>query len=342
MLFVCSIQEWHECIIRSSSILYLLGGLPHMKTSVQGITRFDYGNTHGYVVRYMRDRALFQKLFSDGRYGSEEAAFEVARLYLTELKNAFPPMNRREFSEIKRKKNSKSGLVGVYKNKSISRKRWTYEFWVAQWTPTKGEYKHKRFSINKYGEEEAKRLAIEARQSGLREMELSWPEGYRELIRKEGAQPPNENSLDNPAIREVYAFEGELKYRLHIERERNKILRQAAIENFRAVHKDIRCEICGFSFEEKYGVMGRDLIEVHHIIPLSTLSAETLNSVSDLMLVCANCHFVIHNGNPDENLRSLKILFSGESLAGKRHSSNSRLPPMIKPRVLKEFSSEAD
>ncbi len=119
-----------------------------MKTKVIGITRFDYGNTHGFVVRYMRDGAHFQKLFSDGRYNSQEEAFEAAQLYLTELKNAFPPMNRREFAERKRRNNT-SGHVGVYRNTSVTRGRWKYENWVAMWTPRKGDHKHKNFSINK-------------------------------------------------------------------------------------------------------------------------------------------------------------------------------------------------
>jgi hypothetical protein len=42
--------------------------------------------------------------------------------------------------------------------------------WQARWSPKKGVRRVKTFSVDFYGEEEAKRLAIEARQRGLEEM----------------------------------------------------------------------------------------------------------------------------------------------------------------------------
>jgi hypothetical protein len=93
-----------------------------MKTDKENITRHDYERNHGYVVRYMRDGALFQKMFSDVRYGSPENALEAAELYLSELKAAFPPMNRREYAQIlRRKKEGIAGLNGVLKKAKLQR-----------------------------------------------------------------------------------------------------------------------------------------------------------------------------------------------------------------------------
>lgn len=293
-----------------------------MKTEVEGITRHDYSKTHGYVVRYMRDRALFQKLFSDTQYGSPENAFEAAKLYLTELKATFPPMNRREFCQIKRRK--KDGIVGVHRNESKSRGK-VYASWIAQWCPEEGKIAKRGFSVNKYGEERAKQLAEVAREAGLREMKVDWSENRGSTGNRYNGETQHHGVTDTPIIRDIYAFEGEPIYRIHLDRERNKELREAAIENYKARHGKIRCEICKFSFEETYGEMGKDLIEVHHVVSLASRDGSTLTRVDELMLICANCHFVIHAGNADENLRRLKILFSGENFVKRTKSADKAL-----------------
>ncbi len=290
-----------------------------MKTDKENITRHDYEKNRGYVVRYMPDKCHFQKLFSDGVYGAPEKAYEAAELYLTELKAAFPPMNRREYCQVKRRKNT-SGVVGVSRNTSKG-----YECWVARWSPQERKVTTRRFSVKLHGEERAKQLAIEAREAGLREMEVEWSESRGSTGNRYNGETQHHESLDIPAIRDIYAFEGEPIYRIHLDRERDKELRDAAIENYKARHGKIRCEICRFSFEETYGEMGKDLIEVHHVVPLASRNGSTLTRVDELMLICANCHFVVHAGNPDENLRRLKILFSGENFVKRTKSANKSM-----------------
>jgi predicted HNH restriction endonuclease len=34
-------------------------------------------------------------------------------------------------------------------------------------------------------------------------------------------------------------------------------------------------------------------------------------TIDELMCICSNCHFAVHTGDPDANLRSLRILFAG-------------------------------
>ena len=56
-----------------------------------------------------------------------------------------------------------------------------------------------------------------------------------------------------------------------------------------------RCEVCGLSYEEKYGVLGKNYIEVHHVKPLFSLDEEVdVNPQTDLVCLCANCHRMIH------------------------------------------------
>ena len=72
--------------------------------------------------------------------------------------------------------------------------------------------------------------------------------------------------------------------------ERKASLRKAAIQ----IH-GTTCMACGFNYESVYGPRGRDYIEVHHIKPLSSLNEQVeVNPATDLIVVCANCHRIIH------------------------------------------------
>jgi 5-methylcytosine-specific restriction protein A len=56
-----------------------------------------------------------------------------------------------------------------------------------------------------------------------------------------------------------------------------------------------KCAVCGFDFEEHYGILGKEFIEVHHIIPLSQIRKEyIINPKKDLVPLCSNCHSMIH------------------------------------------------
>lgn len=62
-------------------------------------------------------------------------------------------------------------------------------------------------------------------------------------------------------------------------------------------HHGAGCAACGFSFEIAYGAIGRDLVDVHHVVPVSQLgSGYELDPVTDLVPLCANCHTMAHQG----------------------------------------------
>lgn len=57
------------------------------------------------------------------------------------------------------------------------------------------------------------------------------------------------------------------------------------------------CAACSFSFEVTYGDIGKDFIHVHHVVPVSQLGIDyTLDPISDLVPLCANCHAMAHLG----------------------------------------------
>lgn len=102
----------------------------------------------------------------------------------------------------------------------------------------------------------------------------------------------NEEYDDYPA-----SSEGRIQLRLHKVRERDPKLRKKAIEIFIRSNNKLYCEVCKFSFEEKYGVLGKDFIEVHHLKPVSDYADNETTSIQNLRLVCSNCHRMIHRGD---------------------------------------------
>lgn len=103
------------------------------------------------------------------------------------------------------------------------------------------------------------------------------------------------------------APEGRLLERRHYARERNPKLRARKIASFLRTHPRVICEVCGFDFEATYGPRGSRYTECHHVVPLHA-SGETTTRLTDLVLLCSNCHRMIHRGRlwltPDE-LRGL-------------------------------------
>jgi hypothetical protein len=88
--------------------------------------------------------------------------------------------------------------------------------------------------------------------------------------------------------------EGGERERLHRYRERNQKLVRMAKNRFCHKHGRLFCEICDFDFGEWYSEPG--FIEAHHRTPLRDLKPGTKTKLSDLIMVCANCHRMLHRG----------------------------------------------
>ncbi len=84
--------------------------------------------------------------------------------------------------------------------------------------------------------------------------------------------------------------------------ERNPEARKGCIEYY-----GVKCKCCGFSFEDKYGEIGKGFIHVHHLKPISEIGKEyQVNPVEDLIPLCPNCHAMIHKKNPPFSVDELK------------------------------------
>ena len=105
---------------------------------------------------------------------------------------------------------------------------------------------------------------------------------------------------------QIKSKEGRIKLRVHKVRERDPKIKKKAIEIFIEQNGSIFCEVCKFSFEEKYGILGKGFIEVHHLKPISEYDENEFTPIENLKLVCSNCHRMIHKGDPSDLFYQLK------------------------------------
>lgn len=77
-----------------------------------------------------------------------------------------------------------------------------------------------------------------------------------------------------------------------------------------------RCMVCDFDFEEVYGELGKDFIEVHHTKPLSSLDEEIIvDPEKDLVCLCSNCHRMVHRKKDKIlSVEELKEIMEGQSI----------------------------
>lgn len=138
----------------------------------RNITRIERQTTGGYLVRITRKGKLQSKYFADVD-GGKRKALRDARAFRDELESKMRGYSSKQLARKERADNT-SGYPGVRAVEEAD-PRWPsnpcYRYWIAQWSPSKGVRRTKRFSVDKYGEDEAFRLAVKARKRGVAEME---------------------------------------------------------------------------------------------------------------------------------------------------------------------------
>ncbi len=72
-------------------------------------------------------------------------------------------------------------------------------------------------------------------------------------------------------------------------------------------HYGYSCAVCSFSFEEKYGAIGKHFIHVHHLISLAEIDGRyKVDPLKDLRPICPNCHAMIHSKKPMFSIGELR------------------------------------
>lgn len=121
------------------------------------------------------------------------------------------------------------------------------------------------------------------------------------------ADIPEPDSSAPPDVDPAYS-EGDLKLRMHYVRERNRALVEAKRSEVLKSKGRLECEVCGFDFNKRYRLLGKDFCEVHHLRPLSDRSTEVQTKLKDLAIVCANCHRMLHRKRGVITLARLRSL----------------------------------
>lgn len=84
--------------------------------------------------------------------------------------------------------------------------------------------------------------------------------------------------------------------------ERNPLNRELCL-----IKKGYKCSVCGFDFEQRYGVIGKNYIEVHHSIPVSLMEeGHIVDPLKELFPVCSNCHSMIHRKTPPYTIEEIQ------------------------------------
>ena len=125
------------------------------------------------------------------------------------------------------------------------------------------------------------------------------PDKLREVVtalRAVVENPGNFEDLsgpDEPGMED--APEGNLLTRVHRSRERNKKLVDEVKKRALKTHGKLSCSACGFEFSKAYGAKYAHIIDCHHTKPVHTLADGSRTNIRDLVLLCSNCHRVIHS-----------------------------------------------
>jgi 5-methylcytosine-specific restriction protein A len=100
-------------------------------------------------------------------------------------------------------------------------------------------------------------------------------------------------------------FEELRKFRFHKRIERNIRLSKKVKET-----QGYTCKVCKLNFVERYGEIGKGFIEAHHLVPISYLTQQRiqLDARKDFVVLCSNCHSMIHRLEDPSNIELLKSL----------------------------------
>ncbi len=138
----------------------------------KGVIRIDSDSTHGWQVRVYRHGKTYSRLFSDRKYGTRDEAFSAARTYRGSLEEevAALPETAPRRRLIRRNKKNATGVVGISRTFKMDRRGMRHEVYAVSWNPSPGVARGTSFSIRKYGDDTAFKMACRLRWEKMREV----------------------------------------------------------------------------------------------------------------------------------------------------------------------------
>lgn len=75
------------------------------------------------------------------------------------------------------------------------------------------------------------------------------------------------------------------------------------------------CQVCGLTFQDKYGEIGKHFIHVHHKKQLAGRRSDyKVKPFLDLVPVCPNCHAMLHTSNPPLGIGELREKLANQAM----------------------------
>ncbi len=108
------------------------------------------------------------------------------------------------------------------------------------------------------------------------------------------------------------ATEGKVQLRAHRRRERSRFLVQKKLDEFRRLHGTLHCEVCALAEVGPYpATLAANVFEVHHKLPLSSAATPRRTTLTDLAVLCANCHRAVHaTADVEANMKAITRLLA--------------------------------
>ena len=140
-------------------------------TPPRNIIRVDHeaSHTHAWRVTLQRHNDIVIKTFSDSIYGGKRKALKAAVEYRDELLRRYSPYAHAIWIRTRLRRNNTSGIAGVarYEERVNPNTGHTREFWLASWVNEQGASRKRKFTVYRYGERQAMRLAVAERERQL-------------------------------------------------------------------------------------------------------------------------------------------------------------------------------
>ncbi len=157
---------------KSTRLLHVTATNNPESSPQKGISRIDSGSTHGWFVRGYRFGKTHSRLFSDKKWGGREKSLAAANAFREELlsKLAQLPHQPRARRLVFRDSRNTTGVLGVCRTVKRGPGNVLNECYSVSWRPSPGVQKCTSFSIRKYGEEKAFKLAVRHRRKMLKQI----------------------------------------------------------------------------------------------------------------------------------------------------------------------------
>ena len=139
----------------------------HRVTRLRNITRIDHeaSHTHAWRTTLQRWNGITVKTFSDSVHSGKRNALKAALEYRNALLLQHSPFTHQVWVRSRLRRNNTSGIPGVARYEVVANPKTgrLQVYWMAFWVNELGASRKRKFFISRYGERQAKRLAIAER-----------------------------------------------------------------------------------------------------------------------------------------------------------------------------------